>query len=286
MYTITVVDKNQIIQYYDQTKIDYQLIWHLNSQMAMHLGFWDKTTHNLPQALQKENEVLSQIVQVKKRDLVLDAGCGVGGSSIYLAKKYGCKVMGITLSQDQVEEAQENAAKNKVDHLTKFGVMDFTATHFKNEVFDVVWAIESVCHAGNKQKFIKEAFRILKKEGRLILADGFTVKNNFTQKEQELIDKWLKGWGVEFLENKQNFQIWLELTGFTNIHYFNITKNIMPSSKLLYWYSFPALITTLVAQAVGVRTKVQTNNVLSAYYQYQVLKRNLCEYGIFYAQKR
>lgn len=276
--------KRQIIDYYDQTEIDYRLVWHLDSQMALHFGFWDQTTKNFNQALQRENEILSRLVKIKRSDKVLDAGCGVGGSAIYLAKKYGLRVVGITLSRKQVIRAEDNALKHKVDHLTQFKVMDFTRTSFKNDTFDVIWAIESVCHAQSKEKFIKESFRILKKGGRLIVADGFALKKNFTKKEQVMM-KWLKGWGVDFLETTDNFKRFLLGVGFKKITYQNMTKNILPSSKRLYRYFFPAWVITRLAQWLGLRSKIQTGNVISAYYQYQVIKKGLCQYGIFYAKK-
>lgn len=279
------MNNKQVVDYYDQTEIDYRLIWHLSSEMAMHYGFWDRKVSNLKQALQRENQVLSFMAQIKKSDIVLDAGCGVGGSSIYLAKKIGCRVMGITLSQKQAETASANALRNKVDHLTDFQVMDFTDTKFKEASFDVVWAIESVCHAQNKAKFVKESFRLLKKGGRLILADGFADKSNYLGKEKEWMEKWLTGWGVDFLEVADNFKKYLTEAGFKKISFKDVTWRVMPSSKRLYKYFFPAFLITKIAQLFKLRNKIQTGNVISAYYQYKVLKKGLAEYGIFYAQK-
>lgn len=280
-----MMNKKQIVDYYDQTEIDYRLVWYLNSQMAMHYGFWDKTTQNFQQALQRENEILSQIAKIKKSDLVLDAGCGVGGSAIFLAKKYGCRVFGITLVPKQVKEARENSKKHQVDHLTKFKVVDFTKTSFANESFGVVWAIESVCHAQDKQKFTQESFRVLKKEGRLIIADWFLTKERHSVYEKSLMDKWLKGWGVGFLQSAATFKQFLAEAGFKKIKFKDVTKNILPSSKRLYLYFFPGLVVTKVMEALGLRNKIQTANVMSAYYQYKLLQRNLWQYGIFYAQK-
>lgn len=278
------MNKDKIIDYYDQTEIDYRLIWHLDSQMAMHYGFWDKTTKNFIQALQRENEILSQIVKIKRSDLVLDAGCGVGGSSIYLAKKYGCRVVGVTLSRQQVVKAKDNAIKHQVDHLTEFKVTDFTKTKFKSNTFDVVWAVESVCHTPSKQKFIKESFRILKKDGRLILADFF-VKDKFSFTEEKIVSSWLKGWSVKSLESMERFQRFLKETGFKNVITKNMTGKIRPSAKRMYVYYFPGLVVGWGLKLLGLRSKVQNDNIWAAYYQYQALKRNLWEYGVFYAQK-
>lgn len=102
-----------IIDYYENCETDYRLLWDLNHSHAMHAGYWDQTTHTLREALQRENEVLADLVRINAEDRVLDAGCGVGGSSMYLAQHRGCEVTGITLSEKQVQLATETAIKKK-----------------------------------------------------------------------------------------------------------------------------------------------------------------------------
>lgn len=251
----------------------------------MHSGYWDDETKNFSQALQRENEILAEIAKVRKSDTILDAGCGVGGSAIFLAKKFGCKVIGIALSQNQIDSAIKNAEENKVDKLTNFKVNDFTKTNFNNNSFDVIWAIESVCHADNKKSFIKEALRLLKKGGRIIIADGFASKTDYNLVEKHLMTNWLKGWAINSLSTKEDFKNLLKKLKFRKISYRNVTKNVMPSSRRLYFYSFPALIFGKIAEILGIRNKTQTGNIIAAHYQYKAIKRNLWEYGIFYAEK-
>jgi tocopherol O-methyltransferase len=78
--------------YYDYCHKDFKRVWHLDRCMAMHMGFWDAGTKRLRDALLKENEILAKQAVVAAKDRVLDAGCGVGGSSIFLAAHYGCHV--------------------------------------------------------------------------------------------------------------------------------------------------------------------------------------------------
>lgn len=80
----------------------------------MHFGYWDEKVKIFSQSLERENEILADKAKIKSSDVVLDAGCGVGGSSILLAKKFGCKVIGITLSERQAEQATRNAERNGV----------------------------------------------------------------------------------------------------------------------------------------------------------------------------
>ncbi|WP_068467662.1 SAM-dependent methyltransferase [Candidatus Protochlamydia phocaeensis] len=277
--------KEQIVHYYDTCEADYRLLWDLDYSHAMHAGYWDEKTKNLRQALRRENEILAQRASIKKTDRVLDAGCGVGGSAIFLAQTYGCDVVGITLSEKQVLSARRNAEKAKVKPLPTFAVMDYTRTTFPNESFDVVWAIESVCHVEDKALFIREAFRLLKKGGRLILADGFAAQPDYEGADRARMERWLNGWGVKELDMASEFEDKLVEAGFSNIAFRDVTPHVMPSSKRLYIYSWPAIILSKLGELMGKRTVSQTENLYGARCQYQTLKKGLWRYGIFFAVK-
>ncbi len=277
--------KEKIIKYYDLSEKDYRLIWHLDQCMAMHYGFWDRNVRSLREALIRQNAVLAERAKISKSDRVLDAGCGVGGSSIYLAKNIGCRVTGITLSNKQVSLAKENAKINKVDGLVTFQEMDYMETKFPNESFDIVWGIESICYAPDKLKFIEESFRILKPGGRIIVGDGFIVNEDMVGRDKIEIRKVLDGWFVDSVDSIDTFSRYLRKAGFMNISYEDITKNVMPSSKRLYICSYPAFIWGKIAKLFRQRTDVENAHIITAFYQYKTLKRGLWQYGIFYAEK-
>ena len=274
-----------IIHYYETCEIDYRLVWHLDESCAMHLGYWDTDVKRVRQALARENAILAQRAGIQKTDRVLDAGCGVGGSAIYLAKTIGCEVVGITIVPSQVRTAQQNAQKHGLSEKVTFCVQDFCNTDFPDASFDVVWAIESVCHARSKKQFLQEAFRLLTPTGRLIIADGFTCKDMYSKSEQRLLNKWLKGWGVEELESRARFEQHLIEIGFKNVSYYNATQNVIPSSRRLYIYSFPGILISKLLELAHLRSKVQTEDTLATRFQYITLIRGLWQYGIFYAEK-
>lgn len=278
-------NKEAIVDYYESCESDYRLFWDLDRSLAMHAGYWDETTRTLPQALQRENEILAELAGINSTDYVLDAGCGVGGSSLFLAQRYGCRVEGITLSAEQVNKANMHARKTLLQNPPRFSVMDYCQTQFPDQTFSVIWGLESICHACNKNEFLREAFRLLKPGGRLIVADGFAIKDFTDSKDHEQMLKWLKGWGVEALETIDKFRKGIMENGFSDCRFKDITSHVIPSSKKLYLISFPAFILSRLGEAVALRTKIQTDNILSAYYQYVTLKKGLWKYGIFFARK-
>jgi cyclopropane fatty-acyl-phospholipid synthase-like methyltransferase len=276
----------KVVDYYNETQIDYKILWNSSKSLALHFGFWEDGVKTFSQAVQRENEILAELANIKKGDKVLDAGCGVGGSSIFLARKYGAKVTGITIVENQVESAIMNSKNHGVEDLTEFYEMDFCNMKFKNNSFDVTWGIESICHAQNKKDFLREAKRILKKGGRLVVADGFLQRENLNAKEEEEMKKWLDGWAVPNLATVNEFRNYLTELGFKNIQFRDIKENVMPSSVRLYRASILGYPVGKILEWLGLRTKIQTGNILSAFYQYRTLKKNLWTYGIFYAENR
>ena len=125
---------------------------------------------------------------------VLDVGCGIGGSSRILARDYGFKVTGITISPQQVKRAQE-LTESELE--VQFLVDDAMALSFPDASFDVVWSIEAGPHMPDKAIFARELMRVLKPGGVLVVADWNQRDDrqnplNFWEKPvmQQLLDQW------------------------------------------------------------------------------------------------
>jgi cyclopropane fatty-acyl-phospholipid synthase-like methyltransferase len=279
------MNSKYIHDYYDYCHKDFKRIWHLDRCMAMHMGFWDNGTKRLRDALLKENVVLAKQAGVSLNDRVLDAGCGVGGSSIFLAKNYGCNVTGITVSTQQVRYAREYAQYHDVYELINFFVADYTNIPFSDGSFDVIWGIESICHADNKMDFLKEAYRLLRKGGRIIVADGFRSRRCLNKEEEALLKKSFRGWGVGSLEVDEVFHGRLKELGFRHIKEQDVTSLIYKSSRRLYLYSFPAHIIDMTERLFKKRGSIEQGNVISARNQFISLNKGLWSYKVFFAEK-
>ncbi|RMD65866.1 SAM-dependent methyltransferase [Candidatus Pacearchaeota archaeon] len=276
---------NKIIEYYNHALIDYKRIWRLDRNLAIHYGYYDSENKTHDKAVVNMNRVLSEIAKITPKDRVLDAGCGIGGSSIWIAKNIGARVTGLNIHKGQLEIARQLAIKNRVENLTEFTEGDFTKTNLQDNSFDVVLGLESVCYAKNKKDFIREARRILKNNGRLVVADGFLQKENLDVKEKEEMKKWLNGWAVPNLSTLNDFKKYLKQLKFTNVKFLDIKKNVMPSSTRMYKASIICYPIGKILEFLGIRNKTQTANIVSAFYQHKTLKKGLWTYGIFYAEK-
>jgi tocopherol O-methyltransferase len=98
---------------------------------------------------------------------VLDVGCGMGGSAVYLAKAHGCQVTGLTLSRVQRMWAATSSRWHRVSRRTEFLAQDAEAADFPARSFDVIWIIECSEHLFDKPRFFERAARWLRPGGRI-----------------------------------------------------------------------------------------------------------------------
>lgn len=279
------ITENDIVNYYEQCQVDYEIVWHLNSQMCMHYGYWDDTTPTLRAALRNMNAKLAAFAEIKPNEKILDAGCGVGGSSFFLSKNFGCEAEGITLSRQQVNYAKQKAKEFGLSDKINFSVCNYLYTNFPDNYFDVVWAIESVCHAPDKKNFLEEAFRVLKKGGRLVVADFFSNSEKYNNDSNSWLQKWANTWAVPSFECLDLFSTNAAGIGFKNIHSRNNTSHIMPTAKRLYYCFIPGVICDNFLRIFGKRTPLNKANVRSTLYQYKSLKAGMWSYHFFKATK-
>src|SRR5437762_3656862 len=102
---------NDISRYYDLSEVHYRRVWNLDKSGSLHYGYWDESVKNFDEALLNINKVLADHAEIKEGEKVLDAGCGVGGSSIWLAKEKNCEVVGISLNERQIKKANAFAGQ-------------------------------------------------------------------------------------------------------------------------------------------------------------------------------
>ncbi|KAF5735303.1 Gamma-tocopherol methyltransferase [Tripterygium wilfordii] len=170
----TVELRKGIAEFYDESSGLWENIWGDH----MHHGFYDPNAeasisdHRTAQLRMIEEALrfagVSEDAE-KKPKSVVDVGCGIGGSSRYLAKKYGAKCQGITLSPVQAQRANALAAAQGLSGEVSFEVADALEQPFPDGQFDLVWSMESGEHMPDKRKFVQELARVAAPGGTIII---------------------------------------------------------------------------------------------------------------------
>lgn len=272
-------ETDSITRYYDECYLYYRMFWGSKKNLCLHYGLHDNGQGHTD-ALVRMMEVLADKAKITPQDRVLDAGCGVGGSSLWLAQNIGCKVVGIDINRNFVNIALGEAEKKKLGGLVNFHEMDFCRTSFDENAFDVVWAVESSCHAADKQAFLNEMSRILKPGGRLIVADAFK-----TVASAEL-NKDLKGWAVTDIPTLSEYPEYLKKAGFQNVVCEDVSEKVAPSSLRIYCLAWIAYPLVMLLRLLRLKTKLSTNHARLAFRQYRYAHKGIGKYCIFFAEKQ
>lgn len=274
-----------IVSYYDETWLDYRILWLNKDNLAVHFGYTDESTRGHTDALKNMNRVLADRARIQPGERVLDAGCGVGGSSLWLAAERGAEVVGITLAARQAAMARGHALRRGLTDRVHFEVADFTATPFPEATFDIVWAVESLCHATSKAAFYREAARLLRPGGRVVVADFVRTARPLDSTGERLLHEWLDGWAVPDIDTSGEHLEHLAAAGFGEPRLDDVTTHTRPSLCRLYRMAYWTYPLAVLGRVTGVRSDVQHGNVIASIRQYQALRRDAWFYSILSATK-
>ena len=168
-------------EYYDGPADEiYRLIWGDN----IHLGVPCNDACPHPEAMEHTNEIMAKLANLKEDSRVLDLGCGYGATARYLAREYGCGVVGINVSRKELDLANERALEAGLQGLLSFESGDFHSLSYRDESFHVVWSQDSFLHGADKAKIISESKRVLMRGGTLIFTD-ILVRTDTSQADRE-----------------------------------------------------------------------------------------------------
>ena len=132
---------------------------------------WSESLHFAPltpnESLE-EAQVRHQRLMISRLELqpgmtVIDVGCGIGGPLRRVAREAGVHVVGINNNAIQLEKARRLDTEAGLDHMVEYEVCSFMdMSNIADDTFDRGYAIESTCHAPDKQSAFEEIFRVLK----------------------------------------------------------------------------------------------------------------------------
>ena len=120
---------------------------------------------------------IANLAQLQSYHSVLDVGCGLGGSARYIANEFGCSVMGVDLTDEYIDVANQLTEFVNLSDKVSFKQASALELPFSSDSFDVVWTEHTQMNISDKEKFYGELSRVLKPKGRLVFHDIFGTDN-------------------------------------------------------------------------------------------------------------
>jgi len=107
--------------------------------------------------------------------LVLDAGCRHAVQACELHQRFGCRVLGIDLVEDNLREARRNIAERGVGRSVEVSRADIHHLPFPDGAFDLLWCRDVLAHMEDLPRAFGSLARVLKPEGRALIYAMFAT---------------------------------------------------------------------------------------------------------------
>jgi cyclopropane fatty-acyl-phospholipid synthase-like methyltransferase len=187
---------------------------------------------------------LASIIHFKNDDYILDAGCGTGHTLFYLNKRFGLQGLGISISPEEINYAQEACQKNDLKSKLNFKLEDF---QFHNAgTYTKIICIESLKHAQDLKLTLCNLFNRMSKNGLMVIIDDFLVSKNKSLKKQKAL------WSSPGFNDVETYQREIEAAGSFHCQKIDLSSYVpsRPVWKLNLFYSILSIVNVLVAGPV------------------------------------
>jgi tocopherol O-methyltransferase len=266
-----------IRDHYDRLSRFYRALWGEH----IHHGYFERGDESPGSAQLKLVEQLASRVHILRGARVLDVGCGLGGSSLWLARNFGCRVLGLTISPVQAAMAAERASAERLQDCVDFQVKDANYLDLTTESFDIVWVIECTEHLRDKSRFIESCARVLKPGGTLAICAWVAAECPRSGEHARLLSAVCTGMLCPSLGSQREYLRWISTSGFAQVRADEITRQVEQT-----WEHSARIAARPEVQAALLLGDVRMRRFVRAF---STIRRAYAEgamaYGIFTARK-
>ncbi len=207
MLSCPSVEKRVIRGHYDLSTPFYRLLWGPH----IHHGLWE-ADESPRQAQLQLTERLATLAGVAAGQELLDIGCGMGASSIYLAKSRGCRCHGVTISPLQRRWASLAARWHGVSRRVDFHCADAEQVELAPNFYDFVWSVECTEHLFDKPRFFNRAAQWLKPDGTIAICAWLAGDTAEASRARQVHDV-CEGFFCPSLGTADDYVQWMEQAG-------------------------------------------------------------------------
>ncbi|SDJ49819.1 Methyltransferase domain-containing protein [Halovenus aranensis] len=255
------LDTDEVAAIYDELLQTYKKQWDHQGHRSLHLGYYDDDHTEPGSAAMNTMRILSNAAGITESDTVLNIGCGAGEDSVWNARAHGATVIGVNISEQQLELARENARNHDVAELTDFRYDDFhELSTVEDDAVDVVWGLEALSHSHDRAVALEQARRVLEAGGRVAFTDIFLRPGagSLSEDDKRQLAQINDALGIR-IGPISAFDETLESTGFTEVSIRNMTDGIRKSTKRRQQFSKVAGPVGKVLDTLGTVSSTQVD---------------------------
>ena len=174
-------DRNAVRYHYDAGNEFFALF--LDPSMTYSCAYFQGGAQTLEDAQRDKLDLVCRKLALKEGERLLDVGCGWGSFAMHAARHYGVKVLGVTLSEQQVKLGRERVREAGLEDLVELRVSDYR--ELVGQQFDAISSIGMVEHVGEERidPYMRTLSDLLRPGGRL-LNHGIAKLMDFDTKDE------------------------------------------------------------------------------------------------------
>lgn len=211
-----------VARHYDELDRFYRELWGEH----LHHGLFESRRDDPGEAAVRMVSLVAELACLAPGQEVCDVGCGYGATARTLAEERGVRVTGITLSEAQARHARQATPPGAG---LRFIQGDWLENDFADGSFDVVIAVESLAHMADRRRFFREAARVLRPGGRLVVCAWLEAEKVGRAGRRFLLDPICREGALPGMPTESECRRHLEESGFQGVRVDDLSRRVRRS---------------------------------------------------------